>query len=59
MVRIHVGEPSEIGVSNLYFTDDPNSTLELVASAGVPLNREFGPRSVAVSSDRSGLVAKC
>jgi hypothetical protein len=35
--RVQCGEPTEIGVSNLYFTGDPNSTLELVVSQRLPL----------------------
>jgi hypothetical protein len=31
-ITAHEGEPSEIDVSILYFTDDPNSTLELAVS---------------------------
>ena len=41
-VRIHDGEPIKIAVSNLRFTGDPKSTLELVASQTVPLDTISG-----------------
>jgi hypothetical protein len=37
--RVHDGKPLKIGVSNLYFTGDPNLALELVVSQGVPSAR--------------------
>src|ERR1019366_4021144 len=36
--RVQTGEPLKIGVSNLYFTGDPNLALELAVSQGVPLS---------------------
>ena len=34
--RVQSGEPLEIDVSILYFTGDPNSTLELAEGKGLP-----------------------
>src|ERR1039457_4407781 len=42
LIRILPEEPKEIGASNLRFTGDPKSTLELVVSQTVPLDTISG-----------------
>src|ERR1039457_2812033 len=52
--RVQCGEPTEIDVSILYFTGDPNSTLELVVSQRFPLDAVSGHRPALIRAQDYG-----